>query len=172
MYRIEYNIYAKDSGVYGKSLFAKRDFKKGELVFVAFGPIITEPNFYTIPIAYEADRDRLLLIEPREPEGNLSQYICHSCEPNLGIKKRTTFVAMHNIKKDIEVTIDYAMIAPEFPEPAWEGWKDWKCLCGGKNCRGKVKGYFQLNENERKKYTGYVSDFILEMEKLRKKQNK
>lgn len=168
MYQIENNIYVKDTGIYGKSLFAKRDFKKNELVFVAFGPIITEPNLYTIPIAYEEKRDIFLHIEPRKPNGNLSQYICHSCEPNLGIKERTMFVAMQNINRDTEVTIDYAMIIPEFPEPAWKEWKDWKCSCGRKSCRGWVKGYFQLEEFERRKYAGYVSEFILEMEKSRK----
>lgn len=165
MYRIEDNIYAKDTGIYGKSLFSKKDFKKNEVVFVAFGPIITEQNFYTIPIAYEPSLKRFLSIEPRQPEGNLSQYICHSCEPNLGIKNRTEFVAMRDISKDEEVTMDYAMIVDKFPEPAWEGWDDWKCKCGRKSCRGKVMGYFQLSENDKQKYKGYVSDFILEMEK-------
>jgi SET domain-containing protein len=95
------------------------------------------------------------------PEGNLSQYICHSCEPNLGIKERTLFVAMRDIKKGEEVVIDYAMIVPEFPEPAWDGWEDWKCSCGRVSCRGKVKGYNQLSKQEQEKYKGYVSDFLL-----------
>lgn len=158
-YKIENNIYAKETGVYGKSLFAKKDFKKDEIVFVAFGSIITEPNFYTIPISKD------LSIEPRVPEGNLSQFICHSCEPNLGVKDRSVFVAMNNIEKDEEITIDYAMIVAEFPEPAWEGWDDWKCKCGRKTCRGKVKGYLQLSDDDKKKYLGYVSDFIIEMKK-------
>ena len=165
-YKIEDNIYAKDTGVYGQSLFAKKDFKKDELVFVAFGSITKVPSFYTIPIAKD------LNIEPREPAGNLSQYICHSCEPNLGIKNRSMFVAMCDIKKDEEVTIDYAMIVPEFPEPGqrgWEhwdfnGWDGWKCKCGREKCRGKVMGYLQLPDEEKKKYEGYVSEFILEME--------
>lgn len=156
-YKIEENIYVKDTGIYGKSLYTKKDFKKDELVFVAFGPIIKDSNFYTIPIAKD------LFIEPREPEGNLSQYICHSCEPNVGVKGRTFFVAMKDIKKDEEVTTDYAMICDEFPEPAWKGWDDWKCKCGRKTCRGKVKGYFQLSEEDKLKYKGYVSDFIIEI---------
>ncbi len=161
-YKIEDNIYAKETGIYGKSLFAKKDFKKDEMVFVVFGSIISEPNFYTIPISND------LRIEPRVPEDNLCQYICHSCEPNLGVKSRTLFVAMHDIKKDEEVTIDYAMIVPEFPEPGqkgwenwdWKGWDGWKCKCGRETCRGKVKGYTQLTEEEKKKYSGYVSEFI------------
>lgn len=161
-YRIEDNIYVKDTGVYGKSLFAKKDFKKDELVFIAFGSIITKPNFYTIPISND------LYIEPRVPEENPCQYICHSCEPNLGVKSRTLFVAMRDIKKDEEVTIDYAMIVLEFPEPGqkgwenwdFEGWEGWKCKCGRETCRGKVKGYLQLTKEEQKKYEDYVSEYI------------
>lgn len=164
-YKIEENIYPKDTGVYGKSLYAKRDFRKDEVVFVAFGSIIKEPNFYAIPIAKD------LYIEPRVPEGNISQFICHSCEPNLGIKDRSLFVAMRDIAKEEEVTIDYAMIVAEFPEPGqkgWEkwnfnGWTDWKCKCGRATCRGKVSGYLQLTEEDKKRYEGYVSGFILEM---------
>lgn len=159
MYRIEDNVYVKETGVYGKSLFANKDFKKDELVFVAFGSVVKQPNLYTIPI------DTNLFIEPREPEGNLSQYICHSCEPNLGVKSRTFFVAMQDIKKDEEVTIDYAMIVPSFVykskgEIAWEGRK---CLCGSGKCRGVVKGYFEMSASEQAEYEGYISDYILEM---------
>src|SRR3989344_8805037 len=107
-YKLEDNIYAKESERYGKSLFAQRDFKKDEVVFVAFGAVVTKPNDYTIPIDWK------VFIEPRVPEGNLCQHICHSCEPNLGIKQRSLCVAMRNIKKDEEVTVDYGMLGYEY----------------------------------------------------------
>ena len=158
MYKIEDNIYVKDTGVYGKSLFAKRDFKKDEVVFVASGPITKQDSYYTIPISND------LYIEPREPEGNISQFICHSCEPTVGVKQRSIFVAMKDIKKDEEITTDYAMIVPRFPEE-YKGnlWPGWVCKCGRPNCRGKVLGYLDLPEKDKKKYEGYVSEFILEM---------
>lgn len=165
IYKIENNIYAKDTGVYGKSLFAVRDFKKGENVFVAFGPIMYKSNDYTIPIGFDSGKKQYVLIEPRIPEGNLCQFICHSCDPNLGIKDRTLFVAMRDIKKDEEVTIDYAMIVPSFEYKFAEvKWEDRTCLCGREKCRGEVRGYFELTDAEKKKYEGYVSDFILEMD--------
>ena len=99
-YKIEDNIYAKDTGSYGKSLFAKKDFAKDELIFVAFGPLVKVATQYTIPIS------KHLKIEPRLPEGNICQYICHSCDPNMGIKDRTCLVAMRDIKKDEEIRID------------------------------------------------------------------
>lgn len=156
-YRIEDNIYTKDTGIYGMSLYANKDFKKDDLVFVAFGSITKKDTFHTIPISDD------LYIDPQMPEGNISQYICHSCEPNLGVKERSLFVAMRDIEKDEEVTMDYAMIAPKFPdEYAGEVWPGWKCKCGKSTCRGKVLGYLDLPEEDKKKYEGYVSEYVLE----------
>lgn len=152
-YNIAENIYAKETGVYGKSLFAKKDFKKGELVFVACGPIVTAPNLYTIPIDWN------LYIEPRIPGENLCQYICHSCEPNLGIKSRNMFVALRNIATDEEVAIDYAMLVYEYRNIVpFEGRI---CTCGRKTCRGQFGAFTELTPELKEKYAGYISDFLL-----------
>ena len=154
VYHIEDDIYTKDTGVYGKSLFAKRDFKSGELVFLAYGLIVTSPNLYTIPIDWN------LYIEPRVPDGNLCQYVCHSCEPNLGIKHRNMFVAMRDIATDEEVTIDYAMIVYEYrhiiPKDGGR-----VCKCGRKTCRGQFGAFTELTPELKEKYAGYISDFLL-----------
>ncbi len=152
-YKIENNIYVKETGIYGKSLFASRDFKKDEIVFIAFGPLVTNATAYTIPISED------LKIEPTQPEGNICQFICHSCEPNMGIKDRTCFVAMRNIKKDEEVFIDYAMIGYEYGNEIDE--KERKCKCGTPTCRGKLGCYKELPENIREKYAGYISDYLI-----------
>ncbi|HEY1407158.1 MAG TPA: SET domain-containing protein-lysine N-methyltransferase [Spirochaetota bacterium] len=147
------NIEARETGVYGKSLFAKRGFKKDEIVFVANGAIVSKQTNYTIPI------DWGLFIEPRIPEGNICQYICHSCEPNLGIKGRTLFVAMRDIKPGEEVTIDYAMIGYEYGAELPENER--MCKCGRATCRGNLGCYKELPEDLRVKYRGYISDYLL-----------
>ncbi len=154
-YRIEDNIYAKETGRYGLSLFANKAFKKDELVFVAFGPLVKEETLYTIPVCKD------LKIDPTRPEGNLSQYICHSCNPNLGIKDRTCLVAFRDIQKDEEVVIDYAMIGYEYGnEIAEEGRL---CKCSSIDCRGKWGSYKELPESIRNKYKGYISDYLLDI---------
>jgi hypothetical protein len=165
MYRIEDNVYAKETDIYGVSLFAKRDFRKGETVFVPYGPIVTEPTLHTIPIGINSEREGgLLFIDPQVPTGNLSQYVCHSCEPNMGVKQRTLFTAMRDIIKDEEVTIDYAMIVPTFTHPTHGDvvWKDRKCLCGRSTCRKVVQSYSELSSEKKAEYNGYVSDFIID----------
>ncbi|MCB9811009.1 MAG: SET domain-containing protein-lysine N-methyltransferase [Candidatus Nomurabacteria bacterium] len=167
MYKTEDNIYAKDTGIYGMSLYAKRDFKKGDLIFIPYGPVVKYATLYTILVDYNKNANEFLFIDPQIPEGNLSQFICHSCEPNMGIKDRTLFVAMRDIAKDEEVTIDYAMIVPTFIHPTQGevSWKDRKCLCGRKSCRGKVLSYSELPEEEKERYKGYVNESILDLDK-------
>lgn len=156
-YQIEENVYAKETGKYGKSLFAKRNFEKDELVFIAFGPIIKGPTIYTIPL------DWGVFIDPTRPSGNLSQYVCHSCAPNLGIKERSLFVAMRDIEKDEEVTIDYAMLVPfgRLYVTVMDEEKR-KCNCGVLACRGKLGAYDELSPDVKKRYGGYISDFVLD----------
>lgn len=153
VYRIEDNIYAKDTGKYGISLFAKRSFVKDELVFVAFGALTNKVSAYTIPISEE------FKIDPLKPEGNLCQFICHSCDPNLGVKERTMFVAMRDIRKDEEVTIDYAMIGYEYGNELTENERT--CKCGSTICRGKLGCYKELPEEVKLKYKGYISDYLV-----------
>lgn len=152
-YQIENNIYAKETSKYGKSLFAKRDFKKDEVVFVVFGPIVKEATIYTIPISEE------LKIDPTKPKGNLCQYICHSCDPNLGIKNRTFFVAIRNIKKDEEVNVDYGMLGYEYGNEITE--EERVCKCSSLICRGKLGCYKELPNEIKEKYMGYISDYLV-----------
>lgn len=153
MWSNEQNIEARERPPYGKSLFAVRDFKKDEIVFVAFGAIVTKSTDYTIPVDWK------IFIEPRIPEGNICQYICHSCEPNLGVKQRSLFVAMQDIKKGEEVTIDYAMIGYEYGDELRKEQR--VCKCGKPGCRGKLGSYKELPEELKSKYKGYVSDYLL-----------
>lgn len=154
MWSNEQNIEAKNRLPYGKSLFALKDFKKDEVVFVAYGAIVTKATDYTIPIDWE------VLIEPRIPVENICQYVCHSCEPNLGIKQRSLFVAMKNIKKGEEVTIDYAMIGYEYGDELSEEGR--VCKCYKPACRGMLGSYKELPEELKEKYEGYISDYLLE----------
>lgn len=153
-YRLEDHVYVKDTPRYGESLFARKDFKKGELVFVAFGSIITGRTRYMIPINEEEK------IDPTISEGNLCKYLCHSCDPNLGVKQRTLFVAFRDIKKGKEVTVDYGMLGYAYQGELTE--EERKCFCGSPICRGKLGCYKELSSEIRQKYAGYISDYLLD----------
>lgn len=101
-------IYVAKSNIHGLGVFAKKDLKKGEVVFILKGNLkewevhdsessATGPNWIGI--------DRGLWIDPRYP----ANFLNHSCNPTMGIKGKLSFVALKNIKKDVELTFDYSI---------------------------------------------------------------
>lgn len=145
-------VYIKVTKNKGKSLFANRPFKKDELVFVIAGPIVNKGTIYTIPIT------KKLFIDP-VPVSNPGMYLCHSCEPNAGIKQRTVVTAFKDIKKDEEITIDYAMIVDKYGDEMIP--ENIKCLCGSRKCRGELGSWLTLPDYLKEKYRGYVSEYLL-----------
>lgn len=146
------NVYIKETKNRGKSLFANKSFKKGEFVFLVAGPIVNKGTIYTIPIS------KNLFIDP-VPVDNFGKYFCHSCDPNAGIKQRTMVVAFKDIKRDEEITIDYAMIVDEYGDEMTP--ENIICKCGSKNCRGELGSWFKLPKGIKEKYKGFVSEYLL-----------
>ena len=98
----------------GRGLFAKKQIRKGEIVSVRGGHIITlqmeekikKPDgYWGYPIA---DEFVLAPLNIQEVE-SVMMFLNHSCEPNVGILGQIIFVAMRDIDSDEELTIDYAM---------------------------------------------------------------
>lgn len=129
----------------GKCIYAKRNFNAGDFVLIFQGDELKNiMGRHTLQIG---SHEHLLIYEPQ-------RYVNHSCNPNCGIKGRTILVAMRSIKKGEEITFDYAMTE--------ERCFGWQCLCGSKNCRGKIAGFKGLPEDFKKKYTGFISDYLLQ----------
>jgi D-alanine-D-alanine ligase len=68
----------------------------------------------------------------------------HSCDPNTAFDGLDV-LAIRDIKKDEELTLDYAQFLDENMEP-------FQCQCGSKNCRGLIMGtkHNSLTGRERK----------------------
>jgi len=83
----------------------------------------------------------------------VKRYLNHSCEPNCGINGLFKVVAMRDIKKGEELTFDYEMTEDS----------DWRmeCRCGSELCRKIIGAYGRMPEETRKKYKGYVSDWLI-----------
>jgi len=152
-------VYLKQAGEKGTEMFANKDYKKGDPIFVVAGPISKKPSFYTIPIRTD------LFIDP-VPVNNLGRYLNHSCDPNIGIKENTIVVAFKDINKGDEITIDYAMIVDIYDTGLGE--EDIKCKCSSKRCRGQLGSWYKLPEELKNEYRGFTSDYIMEYdEKLK-----
>lgn len=141
-------IYLNKSKI-GKGVFAKKDIKKGELLGIFKGKIIpdTKENLdkygdFLLPVNYE----NAMLVK------NIFKYTNHSCDPNCGVKDGINIIALKDINKGEEVTIDYDTL-----EYDWE----MDCNCGSPNCRKKVRGYKHLSNALKKKYKGFIAPYLL-----------
>lgn len=143
------NVYVGKRDVVSYGLFAKRNIKKGEVIFTFRGTIVTGRLPYTMGECWlQIGKNRWIAPSPRNP----GRFINHSCNPNAGIKNLADIVAIRNIKKGEEVAYDYAMTDYCF---------NMGCYCGAENCRKIIKGYKHLSPALKKKYKGYISEWLI-----------
>lgn len=149
----------RKSPIKGKGLFAKRDIKKGEIVFVKGGHIVKSLKEmmklekrlgeYSLQI----DDDFYLCPKTKEEVTSTAIFINHSCEPNVGPDGQITFVALRNIKAGEELCHDYAMTTNRNYKLA--------CNCGSRSCRKTITGKdWKLTELQQR-YKNHFSQHIL-----------
>ncbi|MGB3263680.1 MAG: SET domain-containing methyltransferase [Microcoleus sp.] len=137
----------------GEGVFATRIFKPGETVMVGrIEKILDKNNSH----ASQIGQNKYAL------HAGLISKVNHSCAPNCGIRVNETgghdFVAIKNIGDEEELTFDYAMrnySVNYFPP---------KCMCGSKECRGRVTGWKDLSAVRKKDYEGFIAPYLLELD--------
>jgi hypothetical protein len=132
----------------GAGLFAERDIQKGQLVVHGRGLYkVKERTVHS----FQTDKNTFMQLD------KTSRSINHSCDPNTGVRsndcKGYDFIALKNIKAGEEITWDY---------DTTEYLVLWlkKCLCGSKNCRGKIRGYKFLDKRTKDKYGEFIADYL------------
>jgi len=94
----------RDSGRYGKGVFAREDIKKGEMLFVMGGYILTiedENNLKGVVADKPIEISEWFSIGPRKSSdlARMPQsYVNHSCNPNAGFKGQIFMMAMRKIR--------------------------------------------------------------------------
>ncbi len=152
------NVYADDANKIkkglGAGLFARHNLKKGEVVFsvhgveiVSFVPKNEYESSHWFPHAIGIAPYTWINPSIHEP----LRYLNHSCNPNMTIKDNYHMVAIRNIQKEEQLTIDYSIteIDPRFKMP---------CICGEKNCRKLIGAIDTIPEFQFKKYEKYLSN--------------
>lgn len=149
------NVFVADSVKQGKGVFAKRNFKKGELILqIDDSHVVTDESALTSE-QHEFDLDYLAskIIVMQAPE----KYINHSCDPNSYVKTRNGIrevLAMRDIATGEEITYDYSINGEN------EG--SFPCRCGNVNCRGMYQGdFFKLPLERQKEYLPYLDDWFI-----------
>lgn len=145
---------------YGQGVFAIGPILQGEEIASFDGPIYEglvnadfPPEVVNHAITFARDRARDSL--------GIARYLNHSCSPNAGIREKFRIVAMRDIEPGEEICWDYAMSEDH----------DWSmiCHCGSHECRGEVRGFGDLPKEIQKRYSGYISDWLVEKYQLEQK---
>jgi hypothetical protein len=137
----------------GKGIFAKVDFKKGDLIFTWRGVRKKgkKVKYPYIGRTWLTVGEFEWLAPPRNSPG---WYINHSCNPNAGIRGSIHVVAMQDIYAGEEITMDYSTTESD---------EDWHliCHCESKNCRGIIRSYEFLPPELKQKYRAFTSEYLL-----------
>jgi len=159
-------IYVAASKISGKGSFASRDIRIDEVVNIITGKEYNEKQVddlirkgkLRIDDDFQIDDDKFF-VGP-----GVDYFTNHSCEPNAGVKNTNQIVAIRNIKKDEEITIDYSTISGIPKNDSNYRNDEWSmiCNCRSKNCRGKIGYVLSLPKKRLKKYIelGIMPDFI------------
>jgi len=146
------DLFVADAPGKGRGLFARRPFAKGELVFELTGRVrrieirtAKQSARYENWLGLDADLHRL----PDEPY----VFANHSCTPNLGVRDRTSFVALSNILPGDELTYDYATVCAEL------NWS-MRCRCDHPNCRTTIKGIQSLPQDVFDSYLPFIPPYF------------
>lgn len=159
------HLYLKASKINGKGLYTSKDIKKGERVGNIEGEVeiirkwttalsLKSPNWIGI--------GRYSWINTKN-----SPFKCinHSCSPNTYILGKRTVIALVDIKKDSEVTMDYSFTEAD------SGWNIYPCNCGSKNCRKNIGPITSLDINTFKNNISIIPEnfkklFLVDYRKL------
>ncbi len=125
------DVIVKKSKIEGMGVFAARNFKKGEVIIRwDVSHKLTKKQADKLS---EKERKYLAFVNGQYLlMQSPAKYANHSCDANTTAKDFCD-VAIRDIKKGEEVTVDYSEDA--------DATFSMKCNCGSKNCRKVIKAY-------------------------------
>lgn len=143
----------------GYGIFTKKDFSKDEEIFEIQGKLITLGEDEVVDEKIRDNAFRFSREKYISPQGEIGDFLNHSCNPNSGIIKtenKLFLIAVKNIKSGEEITMDYSTITAN--DDIWE----MNCRCGENNCRSVIKNFETLSEELKEKYLrlGVVPDYL------------
>ena len=150
-------IEVRENTLAGRGVVAIENIARDEIVAIKAGNIVTRDEIEAVTrvagdLALQIDDD--FYIAPRSPDeaDDMSVFINHSCDPNVGFRGQVVYVAMRDIAAGEELCHDYAM----------ERSDDYRldCHCGSELCRGKVSGEDWKLPELQARYGDYFSIYL------------
>ena len=141
----------------GRGVVAIADIAKDEIVAIKAGNIITRNDLERATaeagdMALQIEDDFYLAPQNPDEVEDMSVFINHSCDPNVGFRGQVVYVAMRAISVGEELCHDYSM------ERSDDYTLD--CHCGSPLCRGKVTGQDWKLPELQARYGDYFSIYI------------
>lgn len=128
-----------------KGLFARRAFRKDEILVTLDGPVIDHSTRYSVQIDEARHVDGT-------PESN--GYLNHSCRPNAYVDWNGVYLrALRDIVPGEEITNNYLTTDWELSAP-------FTCTCGAPECRGEIRGFRFLSPSEQRALGPFVPEFM------------
>lgn len=140
------------SAIAGRGILASEDIRAGEFIMFLRGKKVYRNYKKKSDFKNEMTWCPVAVhwwVNPRFP----IKFLNHSCEPSAGFKTPRKMYALHDIKANEEITVDYSTI--EYVT-LW----DIPCRCGAKTCRKKVRAIQFLPKSLYKKYLPYIPKFL------------
>ena len=163
--RIEF----RNSRIRGTGMFTREPIKKGEMVCIVGGTVMTDSEFAEFQSAHRLYSfiqidEHLYLVEDVETTRSLDASMNHSCDSSAWMADEVTLVARRDIAAGEEVTVDYALFTTQ------SNWMlDSRCRCGSPHCRRIITGDDWRRTEVQERYRGHFSPFInRKIERLRK----
>lgn len=155
----------RKSKIKGNGVFAKENILQGTRLAIFGGKLMFIDEIKNLSghlKDYTMQIEERFVLGPSLDETELDEtnFFNHSCEPNSGFKGQIFLVAMKDIKKNEEITFDYAMVVSE--SVGSDIVFEMECNCGSINCRKKITENDWKLPDIRKKYNGFFSQYLQE----------
>jgi hypothetical protein len=154
----------RNSNIGGKGVFSKENIiNKSTRLAIFGGKLMFIDELRNLPKTLQKYpiqiEERFILGPPQNSiEPDETDFFNHSCEPNSGFKGQIFLVAMRDIKKNEEITFDYAMVVSESVGSDFVF--EMECKCGCSNCRKKITVNDWKDPDIQKKYNGFFSQYL------------
>jgi SET domain-containing protein len=147
----------------GKGIFTKENIKKGKMLSVFGGYIISTKEESDLPkkiqIIGVQISSEFILSKIKISKIEDADFFNHSCDPNAGFNGQLFLIAMRDIGKGEEVTFDYAMT---LSKGKGMNYFKMRCNCGKLNCRKYVTDNDWKKAELQRRYTGYFQWYLQE----------
>lgn len=147
-----------NSNIHGIGVRAKEDIAKGEIVGVLGGIVVptSEINEYRKIMGDLGVQisDNFWIVPSTKEEVKTGGAVNHSCNPNLGFKGDIIIIAIKDIKKGEEFTMDYGLYHSTMDS--------FECNCGSENCRKIITKDDWRIPKLQEKYREYFAPYLRE----------